>query len=55
MPNPGGNLYTYNAVAHPQFGDDRGLLVSYNVNSFVFADLFEDAGIYRPRFVRLPF
>ena len=53
VPDPGGNLYTYNAVAHPQFGDDRGLLVSYNVNSFVFADLFEDAGIYRPRFVRL--
>ena len=49
------NQITYNAHAHPQFADERGWLVSYNVNSRTFADLFLDAGIYRPRFIRVPF
>ena len=49
------NQITYNAHAHPQFADERGWLVSYNVNSRTFGDLFLDAGIYRPRFIRVPF
>mgnify|MGYP006919341302 CR=1 FL=1 len=48
------NIFTYNAVAHPQFYENGDLLISYNVNSFEFADLFRDATIYRPRFVRAP-
>lgn len=49
------NQITYNAHAHPQFADERGWLVSYNVNSRTFGDLFLDANIYRPRFIRVPF
>lgn len=30
------------------------LLVSYNMNSFKLQDHFENAGIYRPRFIRVP-
>ncbi len=50
-----GDLITYNAHAHPQLADERGWLVSYNVNSRTFGDLFLDASIYRPRFIRVPF
>ena len=49
------NTFTYNAVAHPQFTRDGELLISYNVNSFEFQDLFDNADIYKPRFVRVPF
>lgn len=44
------NLFTYNALAHPQFKKDGMILVSYNVNTGDFAQLFNDASIYRPRF-----
>jgi hypothetical protein len=47
------NLFTYNAFAHPEFSGNGELLVSYNVNSFVFADLFANADTYRPFFVRV--
>lgn len=50
-----GDLITYNAHAHPQLADERGWVVSYNVNSRTFGDLFLDATIYRPRFIRVPF
>ncbi|HEX7021918.1 MAG TPA: DUF5005 domain-containing protein [Trueperaceae bacterium] len=52
-PEVGGNLFAYNAHAHPEFDGD-GLLISYNVNSREFWDLLNDASIYRPRFIRLP-
>lgn len=48
-----GNLFTYNAFAHTEFSGSDGLLVSYNVNSFVFGDLFQNADNYRPYFVRI--
>ena len=47
------NLFTYNAFAHTQFLDNGELLVSYNVNSSVFTDLFNNADNYRPFFVRI--
>lgn len=47
------NLFTYNAFAHTQFSANGELLVSYNVNSSVFADLFKNADNYRPYFVRV--
>lgn len=50
-----GDQITYNAHAHPQLNDERGWIVSYNVNSRTFGDLFLDASIYRPRFIRVPF
>lgn len=50
-PETGGNVFTYNAKAHPNLSDGDRLLVTYNVNSFDSADLYEDARIYRPRYV----
>jgi hypothetical protein len=44
------NLFTYNAMAHPQFEKDGMILVSYNVNTEVFAEQFSDVSTYRPRF-----
>ena len=48
------NLFTYNAVAHPEFGSGGELVISYNVNSFDSADIYANAAIYRPRFIRVP-
>lgn len=48
-------LFTYNALAHPQFTENDELLISYNTNSFELGDHFVNAGIYRPRFIRVPF
>ena len=48
-------LYTYNAMAHPQYDRDGMLLISYCVNSKRSRDIWEDASIYRPRFLRVPY
>ena len=48
------DIYCYNAKAHPHLSKPGELLISYNVNSFEFADHFNNADIYRPRFIRLP-
>lgn len=54
IPEGNKNLFTYNAMAHPQFIKDGKLLISYNTNSFVLEDHFRDADIYRPRFIWVP-
>jgi hypothetical protein len=51
-PQSGGNIYTYAAMAHPEFSRPGELLISYDVNSFVFADVFTNVNNYRPRFIR---
>ncbi|RNC66497.1 DUF4185 domain-containing protein [Proteiniphilum sp. X52] len=43
-------LFTYNAMAHPQYGPDENLLVSYCVNAKNIPDLYSDVSIYKPRF-----
>jgi uncharacterized protein DUF5005 len=48
------NLFAYNPVAHPEFNENDELLISYCVNSFELADLFQDASKYRPVFIRVP-
>lgn len=52
-PETGGNVFTYNAHAHPQFTHAGEVLISYNSNSFVFDDLFANADLYRPHFIRV--
>jgi hypothetical protein len=47
------NIFTYNAHEHPELRADGSLLVTYNVNSFDTNDLYADATIYRPRFIRV--
>lgn len=54
LPEDNKNLFTYNAIAHPQFIEDGRILISYNTNSFVLEDHFMSADIYRPRFVWVP-
>lgn len=48
------SCWTYNALAHPQFMKDEMLLVSYNTNSMELQDHYENADIYKPRFIRVP-
>lgn len=52
-PETGGNLFTYNAYAHPQYMENGELLISYNINSFEIGDLLESADNYRPYFVKV--
>lgn len=52
-PEPSGNIFTYNAKEHPEFGAPGEFLVSYNVNSFDVNDVYADVDNYRPRFVRI--
>ena len=51
-PETGGDIFTYNAFAHPHVYQDS-LLVSYNVNSFDYTDILDNADNYRPYFVRI--
>ncbi|MCD2443230.1 DUF5005 domain-containing protein [Agromyces sp. SYSU K20354] len=50
-PETGGNIFTYNAKAHPQLGDGHTLFITYNVNSFDTNDLYVEVDNYRPRYV----
>lgn len=47
------NIFTYNAHEHPDLRDGNSLLITYNVNSFDWTELYEDVTIYRPRFIRV--
>lgn len=49
------NVFTYNAMAHPQYMQDDKLLVSYCVNSLDIPKIHEvDTDYYRPVFIRIP-
>ena len=50
-PESGGNIFTYNAFAHPELSENGELRLSYNINSFDFADIFKNVDLYRPRFI----
>lgn len=54
IPSDDKNLITYNALMHPQFVEKGHMLLSYNMNSFLLEDHFQNADIYRPRFVWVP-
>lgn len=45
------NTFVYGGKAHPSLSRPGELLVSYHVNSFAFNELYQNADIYRPRFV----
>lgn len=46
------DVFTYNAHEHPQLRKGNQLLLTYNVNTFDnVGDVYDDASIYRPRFV----
>ena len=46
-------VFSYAAKAHPWAATGNELVVSYCVNSFDFARLFRDNGVYRPKVVRV--
>ena len=48
------SMWTYNALAHPQFNDQNALLVSYNTNG-AFDSVLHNVEFYRPTFIRVPF
>ena len=43
-------LFTYNAMAHPQFKRDGRILISYNINNESFEEQHKDVSTYRPKF-----
>jgi hypothetical protein len=53
VPDRGAGRFTYNAVLHPEFGSDGGLLLSYNVNSEIAGETQRDGSVYRPGFMRV--
>jgi hypothetical protein len=52
-PESGGDIFTYNSFVHPELSQEGELRISYNINSFNFADLFTNADLYRPKFIRI--
>lgn len=50
-PETSGNVFTYNAKAHPELGNGQSLAISYNVNSFDTDDIYANVDNYRPRYV----
>jgi hypothetical protein len=48
------NTFVYGAKAHPALSRPGELLISYHVNSFEFSELYQNADIYRPRFITVP-
>lgn len=52
-PEQKGSDLAYNAKAHPELSDERGLLVSYNLNSLDWNRNLQVADVYRPRFIRI--
>ena len=54
IPESTDTVIAYNAKAHPELSSkEEGLLISYNVNTLSEEELFSDAGVYRPRFIRV--
>ncbi|MBA4017672.1 MAG: hypothetical protein C0483_10910 [Pirellula sp.] len=48
------DLFSYAAKGHAALSPDGELLISYIVSAHDFWRLFREAGLYRPRFVRVP-
>jgi len=50
-PETGGNIITYNAMAHTEFIQNGQLLVGYCTNSLNGVDIYRNADNYRPYFI----
>lgn len=48
------DLFTYNAMAHPQYIENDELLICYNINSLKVSRIFSNVNCYRPVFLRVP-
>jgi len=54
-PEGTGSTYTYNVAAHPELSGQNQLILSYNVNSFNLADLYNNTNNNRARFITVSF
>lgn len=52
-PGTSHQIFTYNALAHPELSTGNRLVISYNENALSMAQVEGDIGIYRPRFITL--
>jgi hypothetical protein len=52
-PETDGDVFTYNAFVHPELSTNDELIISYNINSFDFWSLFDNADLYRPKFIKV--
>jgi hypothetical protein len=52
-PQPGEGVIVYDTRVHPELARPGKLLLSYNVNSLAPDDNYNDARLYRPRFVEI--
>jgi len=53
-PETNSQVAAYNPFAHPQFSKDNRVLLSYNLNHVSDPNaLYQDASVYRPRFIRV--
>ena len=52
-PETGGDVFTYNSFVHPELSINDELIISYNINSFDFWSLFDNADLYRPKFIKV--
>lgn len=50
-PETSGNVFAYNAHAHPELGAANRMVISYNVNSLDLSDVYSNVQDYRPRFI----
>lgn len=50
-PEVQGDIFAYNAKAHPELSSGDRLLISYNVNTKNLQEVVDKADIYRPRFI----
>lgn len=51
-----GPMFSYNAIAHPEFSDDENLIISYSKNPHRFWDNFNNFGsadLYNPVFIKI--
>lgn len=53
-PEKKGDVYAYNAKAHPELKPRAGrMVVTYNVNSLDQDDIYKDVDLYRPRYMNI--
>ncbi|MBL4561344.1 MAG: DUF5005 domain-containing protein [Labilibaculum sp.] len=48
------DIFTYNAMAHPQYIENDELLICYNINSLKVPRVYTNVDCYRPVFLRVP-
>jgi len=48
-----GSSIIIHVFVHPELSTNDELIISYNINSFDFWSLFDNADLYRPKFIKV--